>query len=315
MPRPCGNELVVQRRSLFGRFGTGGVVGRGVELHRALGRCHQMEHRVVAIAQLHLTRAQPLREHGKIQRGHVSLVVQRAAIAHDEHLVRSHGGGAGLKHLFLLQLQLQKAFLKIQPRAAIPRRQTAADELGGRLRHEQHSVAQLGVVVLDPAHSRRLACTGTAGDHDFGNLHVGSSFFCTQQRLHRYAEQGGQLSELVGSGLGRAVFPFGDRLVGNPKPFSQLALGQAGTAAQMGQVVAEGKVVHVITLRLYCIMGGRQAQRRAGRRTVEPVSSCSERPSSSPPCCPPAATPSCAFAAMCSPAALRTLPYAAGTPS
>ena len=175
MALPGFDEPVVHLYGLAHGLIAGGVVGKGIELLRALGRAYQVEHRVVALNEFPLGFAH-LPEHlGKLPVVHVGPVVNGAPVADDEDLVRLHGAGGLFEEPILGQLQLHLHLLIVQIAAAGPGSHAAGDEFGSGLRHKEDGVTQLGECVLHPAHGGGLACAGAAGDDDLAQLHGSSS--------------------------------------------------------------------------------------------------------------------------------------------
>ena len=71
-----------------------------------------------------------------------------------------------------------------------------------------------------------------------GNVRVGGERrFVAEQIIHPHAEQTGKLRHFPQFRLGRAAFPFGDRLAGYAQPVGQLLLGPALLATQSHDLV------------------------------------------------------------------------------
>ena len=73
-----------------------------------------MKHRIIAVTQRDLIRAQMRKDGGKLHAVHIRLVVQRTAVTHDEHLAGVHGFRRLLKNAFLFKLQVHLAFLIVR---------------------------------------------------------------------------------------------------------------------------------------------------------------------------------------------------------
>ena len=182
MACPGGDEPVVQRCRLLRRLIAGGVVLRGVEFLRPLGRRHKMEHRVVAAAELILVGSDVLQHLGEFPLVHIRPVVHDAPVAHDQDPVRGHGGGGSFKDPLLFQLQTHLAFLVIRVGAAGPGGHAACDQLRGGLRHDEDRPTLLCKRVPDPAQAGGLSRARPAGDHDLDNGHENRPFRAENSR-------------------------------------------------------------------------------------------------------------------------------------
>ena len=171
MPRPRGNVLVVELDRLLNGLDARLVVLERIELLGALRRRHEMEHRVVPVAQGDLRRAEIAQNALKLLLGHVGLVAHVAAVADDEDLVVRHRARRLLEDLLAEDLRGDVALLVIQIRAAGPWGDAAVDQRGRDLRHKEHRVAEVGKDLLNAAERAGFARAGPAGDDDFGDGH------------------------------------------------------------------------------------------------------------------------------------------------
>ena len=174
VPRPRGDQPVVQPRRLLGGFRARAVVVKRVVFLRADCRRHHVEHRVVAVAHVYLVHAEDVQHLLILLGGHVGLVVERTAVADDEHLVRVHPARHVLIHLLLGKLEpvLRELIIEVAATGVIGH--AAAYKLRAGLRNKKHRVALHGKRVLYPALRRGFSRAWAAGYYDFCYLHLSS---------------------------------------------------------------------------------------------------------------------------------------------
>ena len=134
-----------------------------------------MEHRVIAVAHVYLVHSEDAQHLLVLFRGHIGLVVERTAVADDEHLVRVHSARHVLIHLLLGKLEPVLRELIIEVAAAGVIGHAAAYKLRAGLRNKQHRVALHGKRVLYPALRRGFSRAWAAGYHNFCYLHLSSN--------------------------------------------------------------------------------------------------------------------------------------------
>ena len=166
---PRLDEAVVHGGGLLKRLVTGGVVVVGVVVLGTLGSRHQVEDGIVAVAQLGLGVAQIGNHALKLVGRHVVLVVQHAAVAHDEDLVVVHAARRALKGALGGNLHLHLAPLVLLARGALPGQDAVGLELRGGLGHRDDLVAQAGEGGADAGECGGLASADAAGDDDLGD--------------------------------------------------------------------------------------------------------------------------------------------------
>ena len=224
MPRPGGDQLIVQRGSLLDRLGSRLIVRQGIILFRALGRRNQMEHGVVLVPHGHLACLQPAKHPAEFLLRHIGAVIHRRPVADDQNLIAVHGAGDFGKSPFLRLLQLDQMPLEIAVGSVQPGGGAAGNELRRRFVHKQNGVSQFGKRVLNPAHGGGLSGTGAAGDYDFRDL------FLRRRRTHQLIQGNAEGIRQPPGYIQRRkrppFFPAGHGPAGHTQLFSQLGLGQ-----------------------------------------------------------------------------------------
>ena len=90
VPRPGGDQLIIDRSSFLDGFCPGIVIRRRIKICSAFCRRNKMKYRIVIITQINFICLKVFQHLGKFKAVHVGLVVQGTPVADDQDFLSVH---------------------------------------------------------------------------------------------------------------------------------------------------------------------------------------------------------------------------------